>query len=181
MTNSNKSHGDHLTKAYREIGIKAVAATVKSNQQNDGSDEAQTDLGQTKQGQESMSEQAKRFSERTTKAARENIERSASATEDATRNVEQSYSSTLAGMRQLNLKLIEMAHANSDAVFDLAHKIASAKSPSDLANIWTEHARRQFELMTTQSKELAELGQTLAGQTTEPLARTVNEALARGT
>jgi hypothetical protein len=45
MTNRNKADGDHLTKAYREIGIRAVAATVKSNQQDDGSDDAQTDLG----------------------------------------------------------------------------------------------------------------------------------------
>jgi phasin len=154
---------------------------VKSNKKDDGSDEAQTDLGQTKQGQGSMNEQARRLSERTTKAARENLERSASATEDATRNVEQSYSSTFAGVRELNLKLIEMARANTEAVFELAHEIASAGSPSDLANIWAGHARRQFELMTTQSKELTELGRKLAGQTTEPLARTVNEALARGT
>jgi hypothetical protein len=54
MTNRNKADGDQLTKAYREIGIRAVAATVKFNKQDDGSDEAQTDLGQTKQGQGSM-------------------------------------------------------------------------------------------------------------------------------
>jgi hypothetical protein len=84
-------------------------------------------------------------------------------------------------MRELNLKLIEMARANTEAVFELAHEIAGAGSPSDLANIWAGHARRQFQLMTTQSKELTELGRKLAGQTTEPLARTVNEALARGT
>jgi hypothetical protein len=106
-----------------------VAATVKSNKQDDGSDEAQTDLGQTKQGQGSMNEQARRFSERTTKAARENLERSASATEDATRNVEQSYSSTFAGMRELNLKLIEMARANTEAVFELAHDMGRGNAP----------------------------------------------------
>jgi phasin len=128
-----------------------------------------------------MNEQARRFAEKTTKGARENLERGASATEDATRNAEQSYSSALAGMRELNFKLIEMAHANTEAVFDLAHEIASAEAPSDLAGIWAEHARRQFELMTKQSKELTDLGQKLAGRTTEPLARSVNEAFARGT
>ena len=59
-----------------------------------------------------------------------------------------------------------MAHANTGAVFELAHEIASANAPSDLATIWAEHARRQFELAT---------------RTAEPLARTVNEAFARGT
>jgi hypothetical protein len=128
-----------------------------------------------------MDEQPRRVAEKTTKAARENLERGASATENATRNAEQSYSSALAGMRELNLKLIEMAHANTEAVFELAHDIASAEAPSDLAAIWAEHARRQFELMTMQSKKLTDLGQRLAGQTKEPLAHTFNEAFARGT
>jgi hypothetical protein len=156
-----------------------VAAAVKSSRHGNASDEAQIVIGQ---GETSMDEQQpRRFTEKTTKAARENLERGASATEDATKNAEQSYSSALAGMRELNLKLIEMAHANTEAVFELAHEIASAEAPTDLAAIWAEHARRQFELMTKQNKELTDLGRKLAVRTTEPLARTVNEAFARGT
>ena len=128
-----------------------------------------------------MDEQRKRFTDKTAKTARENFELGASAAQDATRNAEQSYSSALTGMREFNLKLIEMAHANTEAAFELAHEIASAEAPSDLAAIWTEHARRQFELMTRQSKELTELGQKLAGRTTEPFAQTFSEAFARGT
>jgi len=128
-----------------------------------------------------MDDQRKRFTDKTAKAARENFEQGASAAQHATRNAEQSYSSALTGMREFNLKLIEMAHANTEAAFELAHEIASAEAPSDLAAIWAEHARRQFELMTRQSKELTELGQKLAGRTTEPFAHTINEAFARGT
>jgi hypothetical protein len=84
-------------------------------------------------------------------------------------------------MRELNIKLIEMAHANAEAVFELAHEIVSTDQPSDLAAIWSEHARQQFERMTRQSKELTDLGQKLAGRTTEPLARTVNKAFRHGT
>jgi hypothetical protein len=177
MTNRNKAAGENLTKAHREVGIKAVAAAVKVNKQKGGSDEAQTD----KQGEASMNEQSRQFAERTTKAASENLERGASAREDVTRNAEQSYSTALAGMRELNLKLIEMAQANTEAVFELAHQIASVEAPSDLTEISAEHTRRQFELMTKQSKELTNLGQKLAGRATEPLTRTVNEAFGRGT
>jgi hypothetical protein len=106
-----------------------------------------------------MNEQA-RFADKTTKAARENLERGASATEHATRGAE-SYSLALTGMRELNIKLIEMAHANAEAVFELAQEIAGADQPSDLAAIWSEHARQQFERMTRQSKELTDLGQKL--------------------
>jgi hypothetical protein len=132
-------------------------------------------------GRSTMNEQSRRFAEKTTTAARENFERGAAEIEHAARNAEQSYSLGAAGIRELSLKLIDMAHANSEAVFELAHDIASAGAPSDLAAIWAEHARRQFELMTRQSKELTDLGQKLAGRTTAPLARSVSEAFARGT
>jgi hypothetical protein len=126
-------------------------------------------------------EQARRFTDKSTKAARENVERGASVVEDATRGAEKSFSSSLAGMRELNIKLIDMAHANAEAVFELAHEIVSAEAPSDLATIWSAHARRQFEMMTKQTRELTELGQKLASRSTEPLTRGINEAFRHGT
>jgi phasin len=175
MANRNKSSGKHLTKAYRQIGIRAVSAAMETNKQAKTSHTAQTDVGQSRQGDTSMNA----FAEKTTRTARENFERDAEATEHATRNAQQSYSGALAGIRELNVKLIEMAHDNTEAVFDLAHEIASAESPSDLAEIWAEHARRQFELMTKQSKEFTELGQKLGGRAT--FGRTISEVFARGT
>jgi hypothetical protein len=78
-------------------------------------------------------------------------------------------------MRELNGKLIDMAHANADAVFDLAHDLASAQAPSDLAVIWSAYARRRFEMMTTQMRELTLLGQKFAGRSTAPLTRGFEE------
>jgi phasin len=126
-------------------------------------------------------DQARRFADKSTKAARETVESGVSAAEDAARGAEQSFSSSLAGMRELNIKLIDIAQANAEAVFDLAHEIASAEAPSDLAAIWSAHARRQFEMMTKQPRELTDLGQKLASRSTEPVTRSVNEALRRGT
>jgi hypothetical protein len=71
-------------------------------------------------------------------------------------------------MRELNIKLIDMAHANADAVFDLAHEVASAQAPSDLAAIWSAHAKRQFEMMTKQTWELTELGQNWRAEARSP-------------
>jgi hypothetical protein len=114
-------------------------------------------------------EESKQFGDNSTKTARKTIERGASAVEDATRSAEKSFSSSLAGMRELNIKLIDMAHANAEALFELAHGMASAEAPSDLATIWSAHARRQFEMMTKQTRELTELGQKLVGRSTKPL------------
>ena len=102
----------------------------------------------------------RRFTDKSTKAARETIERGVSAAQVA----EQSFSWSLAAMRELNGKLIDMAHANADAVFDLAHEVASAAAPCDLAAIWSAHAKRQLEMMTKQTRELTEQGQKFANR-----------------
>jgi hypothetical protein len=94
-------------------------------------------------------EGSRQFADKSTKPVRETIERGVSAAEEATKVAELNLSSSLASMRELNGKLIDMAHANTDAVFDLAYALAGAQAPSDLAAIWSAHAKRQFEMMTT--------------------------------
>jgi hypothetical protein len=110
-----------------------------------------------------------------TRPVRKTIERGVSVAKEATKVAEHSLSSSLASMRELNGKLIDMSHANADAVFDLAHELASAQAPSDLTAIWSAHARRQLEMMTTQVRELTLLGQKFASRSTDPFKRTFNE------
>jgi hypothetical protein len=43
------------------------------------------------------------------------------------------------------------------------------KSPSEAIELWTSHARKQFEAFTVQTKELAELSQKVATETVEPI------------
>ena len=149
-----------------------MAAAAKSRNKNVAEAATRDTIGRALMNEY---EQSRRFADKSTKAARETIERGVSATEEATKGAEQSFSSSLASMRELNIKLIDMVHANADAVFDLAHEVASAQAPSDLAAIWSAHAK-QFEIMTKQARELTELGQKLAARSTEPLTRSVNEA-----
>jgi hypothetical protein len=78
-------------------------------------------------------------------------------------------------MRGYNLKMIDMAQANAEAVFELARQLATAKAPSDIAELWTAHARKQFEMLSEQTNELTALGQKIAGESAEPIARSVNE------
>jgi phasin len=120
-------------------------------------------------------EGSRQFVDKSTRPVRETIERGVSAAEEATKVAEHGLSSSFASMRELNAKLIDMAHANADAVFDLAHDLASAQEPSDLAAIWSAHARRQFDTMTTQARELTALGQKFASRSTAPMTRGFNE------
>jgi hypothetical protein len=113
-------------------------------------------------------ESSKRFADKTAKAAHEAIESGAWTAGEAANGARVNLLSSLNGMRELNIKLIDMAHANVDAAFELAHEIASAQTPSDLVAIWSAYAKRRYELMTKQSKEFTEVGQKLASQNTGP-------------
>jgi hypothetical protein len=125
---------------------------------------------QQTQGAPSMNrhEQSTRFADKSTKATREIIEGGIRSAEEATNGAKLNFLSSLTDMRELNIKLIDMAHANVDAVFYLAHEVASVQTPSDFIGIWSAHAKRQFEMMTKQTKELTELGQKLASPNTGP-------------
>jgi hypothetical protein len=54
--------------------------------------------------------------------------------------------------------------------------LMNAKSFSDFVELSTAHARKQFEVLTTQSKELAALAQKVATDTAEPVKESVNKA-----
>ena len=52
---------------------------------------------------------------------------------------------------------------------------AAANSPPDIVELWTLHARRQFEMLSEQTKELTALGQKIAGESAAPIARSFNQ------
>jgi phasin family protein len=47
--------------------------------------------------------------------------------------------------------------------------MVSIKTPSEAMELWTTHAKKQFEAFTAYSKELAELSQKVASETVEPI------------
>ena len=48
-------------------------------------------------------------------------------------------------------------------------ELLAVKSPSEAMELWTSHASKQYETITAQAKELAELGQKVATETVEPI------------
>jgi hypothetical protein len=95
--------------------------------------------------------------------------------EQSARAVEQSYSVSLENVRAFNLKMIDMARTNVESVLDLTQQIATAKAPSDIVELWTTHAHKQFEMLSEQSKELAALAHKMAGESAETITRSVNQ------
>jgi Phasin protein len=68
----------------------------------------------------------------------------------------------LENVRDLNLRLIDMAQANTQAAFDFAREVAEAKGPSDCVQAWTTNATKQFDMLTKQASELTRLCQGFA-------------------
>jgi hypothetical protein len=42
----------------------------------------------------------------------------------------------------------------SDVAFDYAKQLVSANSPSEMLELWTRRVRKEFELLTEETKEL---------------------------
>jgi hypothetical protein len=87
-----------------------------------------------------------------------NFDKTLRTGEEISRGVQEGFGSALENVRDLNVRLIDMAWANTVAAFDFAREVAEAKAPSDLVQAWTTHATKQFDVLTKQASELATLG-----------------------
>jgi len=121
-------------------------------------------------------EQSRKIADKSAAIANETLAKGKAAAEQSAQAVEQSYSATVENMRNYNLKMIDMAQANTEGVFEFARQLATAKAPSNLVELWTTHARKQFEMLSEQTKELTALGQKMAGESAEPITRSINQA-----
>ena len=65
-----------------------------------------------------------------------------------------------------NLKVIEIARANTNTAVDNAFELLGVKSLAEFVELSTKHAHKQFEAMTAQTKELTELAQKVATEIT---------------
>jgi hypothetical protein len=72
--------------------------------------------------------------------------------------------------------MIDMAEENTIGVFEFAGQLSTAKSSSDLVELWTTHTRKQIAVLNEQIKELTALRQKMAGESAEPMTPSVNQA-----
>jgi hypothetical protein len=113
--------------------------------------------------------QSKKIFERSEKTAREGFDMGAEAAAKATRQAERSYSSAAEGVRELNVRLVDMAQANGMAALEFVRELTTAKGPKEAFEVWSKHTNDQFQRLTAQSQELALLGQRIAASSTQPL------------
>jgi len=94
-----------------------------------------------------------------TKATRRNFDQATAAGETAVRDSQLRYTAAMENISDLNAKLVAMMRANAEAALDATTQLGSAKTPADLARVWSSHATKQFAMLTDQAGELAAVWQ----------------------
>ena len=116
------------------------------------------------------------FAEKSVAQAKDAYDKVKAAAEEATDALEDTYTTAAKGASDYNVKVIEAARANTNAAFDYAREMLDVKTLSEAVELSTAHARKQFEQLTEQTKELAALAQKVANESAEPLRNSVGKA-----
>ena len=114
-------------------------------------------------------EQMRAFAERGVSQARDNYAKFKDAAESHNGTIEAVFTSASKGASEYSAKVMEFMKANTKANLDFAHELLGIKSPTEAMELYTAHARKQFETLAAQAKELAELTQKVAAETVEPI------------
>lgn len=114
-------------------------------------------------------EQVRAFAEKGVSQARDSYAKFKDAAETHNSAVEAMFSSASKGASEYSAKLMEIMKTNTSATLDFAQELIGVKTPTEAMELWTSHARKQFEAFTANTKELAELGQKVATETVEPI------------
>src|SRR5215470_13159597 len=109
------------------------------------------------------------------RVTRENFDKTLETGTETLRGVQEGFTSALEDVRDLNVRLIEMARANTHVAFDFAREVAEAKAPSDLVEACTTHATKQLDMLAKQASELTTLGQQFANTASQPVTRRVSK------
>jgi phasin len=114
-------------------------------------------------------EQMRAFAEKGVSQARDGYARLKDVAETHNSTIEAVFASAGKGASEYSAKLMEIVKANTTASLDFAQELIGVKTPSEALELWTSHAKKQFEAFSAYSKELAELSQKVATETVEPI------------
>jgi len=114
-------------------------------------------------------EQMRAFAEKGVSQARDNYAKFKDVAETHNGTIEAVFSTASKGASEYSAKLMEIMKANTTSTLDFAQALIAVKSPSEAMELWTSHAKKQFEAFTASTKDLAELTKKVATETAEPI------------
>jgi phasin len=116
-----------------------------------------------------LPEQVRAFAEKGVSQARESYSKLRDVAETNNGAIEAVFSSASKGATDYSTKVFDFVKTNTSASFDFAHSLFGAKTLPEIMEMWTSHAKKQVEVLTSQTKELTELSQKVAAETVEPI------------
>jgi phasin len=124
-------------------------------------------------------EQMRAFAEKGVSQARDNYAKFKDAAESHNGTMEAVFSAYSNGAKQYSAKLMDMLKSTTSANLDFAQELVAVKSPTEAMELWTSHARKQFEAFTAHTKDLTELAQKVATETAEPIKASASKIMVK--
>lgn len=121
-------------------------------------------------------ESMRAFAEKGVSQARENYAKLKHAAETGNGTIEAVYSSATKGASEYSAKVMDLTKTNTDAALDFAQGLLAAKSLPKAFELWSNHARKQLEVLTAQAQDLAAFSQKIATETVEPIKAGASKA-----
>jgi phasin len=117
------------------------------------------------------------LAEKSVSTARDTYAKIKSAADDATGLVEETFETAREGAFAIGVKTLDAAKTNSDASFEFARDLFGAKSVSEMIELQSSFARKQFDALTEQFKEFQVLGEKFVTDTTKPVSDKVEKTI----
>lgn len=108
---------------------------------------------------------------------RENYDKFKASAEQVNSALEDTCTTASKGLATFNGKVLEALQTNVNSSFDYFNALLSSKTLAEAVELSTSHARKQFETLSGQTKELSALAQKVATETSEPLKVTVEKTV----
>ncbi len=116
------------------------------------------------------------MAEKTMSQSKETYDRMKSAAEETSGLLENAFSTYSKGSADLTAKIIDNAQSNANAMFNFAKSLMQSKTVAEAIEKQTSFARSQFETLSTQGREIQNLGAKIANDTSEPLKTAAEKA-----
>ncbi|MBV9637424.1 MAG: phasin family protein [Methylobacteriaceae bacterium] len=100
----------------------------------------------------------------------------AAASEPAGNPLASSYAAAIKGIAEINAKAVAVFRTNSVATLQLVEALMGVRTIAEAVRLQTEHARKQFETLGGQAKELSALAQKVANDAAHPLQASFSES-----
>ena len=124
-----------------------------------------------------MPDAVREMAEKGVLQAKEAYDSYKSMAEEATDAMEDTFATVNKGATDFQAKALVAAKTNFNAGFDLVEKMLGVKSLSEVIEIQTDFARKQFDTLTSQAKEIQDLASKMQTEATKPLTEGVAKAM----